>query len=324
VLYTGTGAALSITGVGFQPDFVWTKLRSQAGSHSLADVIRGGTAVLRSDSTAAEVTRANHIQSFDADGFTLGADGTSNLNGTTNVAWNWKASNATAVSNTEGTITSQVSANPTAGFSIVSYTGTGSAATVGHGLGAKPDLMIIKERDGVANWIVYHQSLTADKFMILNLTNAEADFTPIFNDTEPTSSVFTVGTNGDINGSADQYIAYCFHSVEGYSKFSSYTGNGSADGPFVYTGFRPAWVMVKRTDVANNWLIFDTERDVYNVAGLELFANLSDAENNNKPEFDMLSNGFKCRYTYTGSNASGGTYIYMAFAENPFKYSVAR
>ncbi len=326
VLYTGNGSTNAITGVGFQPDFVWTKYRSQAGSHSLADVIRGGTKVLRSDLTDAEATRASHIQSFDSDGFTLGADGTSNLNGRTCVSWNWKA-NGTGVSNTDGSITSTVSANTTSGFSIVSYSGNGTAgATVGHGLDQKPQLFILKARNGVREWPVYSETLGATKFLLLNGTNAATTAVQPFNNTEPTNQVFTVGSSNSANDSALNYIAYCFHSVEGFSKFSSYVGNGSSDGPFVYTGFRPAFVMVKKTDGAgvDGWTITDTNRDPINVADQRIQAQSSSAEAGDVDLVDFLSNGFKIRYNGQMNNQSGTTYIYMAFAENPFKYSNAR
>lgn len=327
VLYTGNGSTNAITGVGFQPDLVWTKLRSQAGSHSLADVIRGGTAVLRSDLTDAEVTRANHIQSFDTDGFTLGADGTSNLNGTTNVAWNWLAGNGTS-SNTDGSITSTVSVNQKAGFSIVSYTGTGSSATVGHGLGAVPAVIIVKNRDDTDSWNVYHHENTSapeTDFLILDSTNATSDGAGKWNDTAPTSSVFTIGSSLSTNTSGDSMIAYCFAEVEGYSKFGSYTGNGSTDGPFVYCGFRPAWVVVKRTDSAESWVVEDATREPYNDGiSNRLILNRSDAEYNDAFPTDFLSNGFKQRNTGTSKNASGSTYIFMAFAETPFRYSNAR
>jgi hypothetical protein len=329
VLYTGTGAALSITDVGFQPDLVWSKARNTGTPwHQLTDSVRGTTKQLFSNEADAEDTNADKLTSFDSDGFTLGSNGGINGSGDTFVAWNWKASNATAVSNTSGSITSQVSANTTAGFSIVSYTGTGANATVGHGLDSAPDMVIVKRRSAVGAWVVYHSANTsapATDYLELNTTIATADAAVVWNDTEPTSSVFSIGTADALNANTATFIAYCFNSVEGYSKFGSYTGNGSADGTFVYTGFRPAWVMVKRTNNTGNWQILDTKRSSFNVSNANLYANLSNAEvNGGNEDMDILSNGWKPRNASASFNVNGGTYIYMAFAENPFKYSVAR
>jgi hypothetical protein len=309
----------NITGVGFQPDFVWTKLRSQAGSHSLADVIRGGTAVLRSDLNDAEVTRANHIQSFDSDGFTLGPDGTSNLSGRTNVAWNWKANAGSTSSNTDGSITSTVQANTTAGFSIVTYTGTGSNATIGHGLGVAPKMIICKQRNNTLahDWMVYHEGIGNTKYLNLNQTNASGTASTVWQNTTPTSSVFSVGTSGSVNQSGKNQLAYCFAEIEGYSKFGKYTGNGSNDGAFVYTGFSPAFTLIKRTNSTGEWAMHDNARNTFNVVDKYLWANKTDVEGISNI-YDRCANGFKLRGTSTSWNASSSTYIYMAFAENPF------
>jgi len=317
-LYTGNGSTQSITGVGFQPDFTWIKARSAIRDHNLYDNVRGATKWLDSQQTMAEDTFTNGLTSFDSDGFSVGNLIKSNNNSETYASWNWLASNTTA-SNTDGSITSTVSANTTSGFSIVSYTGTGANATVGHGLGSAPKMIIVKERDNANNWVVYHSSLGATKQLILNETDAEASFTVTWNDTEPTSSVFSVGTNLATNRSGGGLIAYCFAEVKGFSKFGTYTGNGNADGTFIYTGFKPAFVMVKRTDTTNAWLMHDIKRSTLNPMDNQLFANTSGTEdttstNNN---FDFLSQGFKCRNTGGAYNASGGTYIYMAFAEEP-------
>jgi hypothetical protein len=321
VLYTGNGSTNVITGVGFQPDFVWTKLRSQVGSHSLADLIRGGTAVLRSDLTVAEVTRANHIQSFDSDGFTLAADGTSNLNTSTNVAWNWLASNSSS-SNTNGSITSTVSANTTAGFSIITYTGNGtSGATVGHGLGKVPSMVVTKARnDSPSHWRTYHIGLI-DYTYAVTLNDTHAQTTGYGLNASPTSSVFELTNSSQRNQNTINYIAYCFAEIEGYSKFGKYTGNGSTDGTFVYTGFRPAFVIIKVISTTENWVIRDNKRDPYNNVYHQLLANASSAEdttNDGRFSQDFLSNGFKIRASHATTNQSGQTYIYMAFAENPF------
>ena len=339
VTYTGDGTTSNaITGVGFQPDWVWLKSRNTAQNNYSIDVVRGVNNILAQNTTSSESTfnaswqgLYGNLTSFDADGFTV-ADGTDptydSFNGSsdTYVAWNWKADNTSGVSNTDGTITSTVSANPTAGFSIVSYTGTGVDNTVGHGLSQAPELIIFKNRTSTAgySWPVYSAEIGATKYLTLNGTAAAATYNH-FQDTAPTSSVFYLeGTSANsVNHSGNDHIAYCFHSVEGYSKFGSYTGNGSSDGPFVYTGFRPAFVIFKRSDSTGGFLIFDASRNPYNEVDKELFTHSSNGEGTNS-DVDFVSNGFKLRTTSGNNNTSGGTYIYMAFAENPFKYSNAR
>ena len=314
-LYGGSDTAFDI---GFQPDWIWNKKRSGTGVHSLFDSVRGfGSSgkVLYSNTNGAEATNAL-IKSVSSTGFTVTAS--SDDTGTM-VDWCWKAGGS-ASSNSDGDITSSVSVNTTAGFSIVSYTGNGSATqTIGHGLGAVPKWMIFKRRNSSSDWIVYHNKTGATKYLSLNLTGAASAYEPYFANTEPTSSVFTVDTAGDINGSSDTFIAYLFSEIKGYSKFSSYKGNGNANGTFVYTGFRPAWVMSKRTDATDGWRIRDAKRDVDNPAQHRLLANASDAEVvASSQDTDFLSNGFKIRNSDSGYNASGGTYIYLAFASNPF------
>jgi len=332
VLYTGNGTAigsggLSVTGVGFQPDLVWGKRRDTAAYHGLVDVIRGGTKLLFSNSTDAETTYSEGISTFDSDGFTVGNLGNFNSSGGTYVSWNWKA-NGSGVSNSDGSITSTVSANTTSGFSIVSWTGNATAgATVGHGLGIAPEMVIVKNRDSAYNWTVYHKDLTSATYvLLLNSTSAELSSSVQFNSTAPSSSVFTLGWGGsdqNTNSAAD-HVAYCFAPVEGFSSFGKYTGNGSADGPFIYTGFRPAWIMIKRTDGSGmSWALRDTTRDSYNPAALSIFADLNVAEGSGNTH-DLLSNGFKLRSSSGNENLSGGTFVYAAFAENPFKNSLAR
>ena len=331
-LYTGTGSAFSVSnavnGVSFKPDLVWIKGRSAAYNHALFDVNRGARNVLSSNTTAAEVldTAGTSMTSFDAGGFSLGtnsATASTNVNGSTFVGWQWKAGGA-AVSNTAGSITSSVSANTTAGFSVVTWTGTGSNATVGHGLGVAPAMIIVKNRSTVTDWPVYCGSLTtpSTQFMTLNLTAAFATSAAIFG-AASTSTTFAVGTHVSTNGSTNSMVAYCFAPVAGYSAFGSYTGNGSADGPFVYLGFRPRFVMYKRTDSTGNWFIDDSSRVGYNVIQSDLLAEASNAEGNYNGGIDFLSNGFKLKATANG-NASGGTFIFMAFAEVPFKFANAR
>ena len=318
--YTGTGSTQSITGLSFSPDFVWTKTRSTTFAHGLWDSVRGATKKLSSNSTDAEVTESG-LTAFNSDGFTLGSDAGANQNTGSYISWNWDA-NGAGSSNTQGTITSTVSANTTSGFSIVTRTGTGSVGTVGHGLSAVPSMIITKKRSAVDNWGVYHKSLGATKYLCLNLTDASGTSSSPFNNTEPTSSVFTVGTGSTWNASSATFVDYCFAEVKGYSKFGSYTGNGSTDGTFVYTGFKPAFLIVKRTDSAGyDWLTYDNKRQVeYNVIDDFLKPNLSDAETtgNANQSLDFLSNGIKFRGLGASSNASGGTYIGFAIAENPF------
>jgi hypothetical protein len=326
-LYTGTGATQTINnsanGVSFQPDFVWVKGRSGATDNALYDFIRGATKDLVSNSTASETTQATGLTALGSTGFTVGSLAKMNTNAATYVAWQWKATGAT-VSNTNGSITSTVSANTTAGFSIVTYTGTGTTGTVGHGLGSTPQLIINKIRLTSAgeNWPVYTTTTGPTNYLALGSTIASSAAT-IWNNTAPTSSVFSVlgGNWANINGNT--YITYCFVSVDGYSKIGSYTGNGSADGPFVYLGFRPRFLMIKRTDSTGNWFMQDSSVNKSNLVTNYLYADSSAAEATNGA-IDFLSNGFKLRNTYATQNPSGGTIIYVAFAENPFKYSNAR
>jgi hypothetical protein len=331
--YAGTGATQTIANTvnsrSFQPDLVWIKGRSAATDHALYDSVRGTTKDLVSNSTAAETTQATGLTTFGSNGFTVGNLGKLNTSAQTYVAWQWKAGDST-VTNTAGTITSQVDANPAAGFSIVSYVGPGTACTVGHGLGVAPKMIIIKDLTDPNEWMVYHSSLGADKYLMLHSTNASATSTIPWNNTVPSSSVFSIGAWNWLNyvGGANRYIAYCFAEVEGFSKFGSYTGNGSADGPFIYCGFRPKWVMIKRTDAVNDWIIYDTVRQSFNTgatadASNYIRANLAIAEDID-PVIDCMSNGFKIDGFGAFHNASGGSYIFAAFAEAPFKYALAR
>jgi len=327
VLYTGNASTQSITGVGFQPDFTWIKTRSIAYYHRVFDSVRGVANGLYTNATSAEATYASldGVTSFDADGFSLDSKIGTNENSASYVAWNWKADNTSGTTNTDGSITSTVSANTTAGFSIVGYTGNGiSGSTVGHGLTQFPQLILQKNRSAAIEWASFTTAIDGSyDYFYLDLANAAGNGGPDSN----SSTVFTVYDNYT-NQSGANHIAYCFHSVESYSKIGSFIGNGSTDGPFVYTGFRPAFVMLKRTDSAANWTIIDNTRSTYNVVNKALFPDLSIAEQEGTSSgytmLDFLSNGFKYRQNTAAHNASGGTYIYMAFAENPFKYSNAR
>ena len=326
VLYTGNNLEQVITGVNFQPDWVWVKCRNQGSTnHVLQDAVRGAQKYLTSDTTVIEGTSNGTIISFDSDGFTIGAGNPAvpvNNNGDTFVAWNWKA-NGSGSSNTDGSITSTVSANPSAGFSIVTYTGNGTnGATVGHGLGVKPDMVIIKKRvnntaTNTGYWIVQHKQTTAgvnanaSTFTLTSYTNGAL----YLNDTSPLSSY---GFDNQVNGNTDTFVAYCFAEVEGYSKFGSYTGNSSTDGPFVFCGFSVQWLMYKRSSAAEDWVIVDNSRDTYNVADAALRPNQALTEfSSTEVLVDFTSNGFKIRSSDAKSNGSGSTYIFMALAENP-------
>jgi hypothetical protein len=336
VLYSGASGDLSITGVNFQPDFTWIKQRNGDGDHVLTDAVRGVTKDLHSNTTASESTEAEGLQSFDTDGFTLGDDhGNYNRATRTYVAWNWKAGNATLGTGdfTQGSIASTCSRNVDAGFSIVSYTGTGSAGTIGHGLSKAPEIMIVKNRSKSAGegWMVYHHKNTAapeTDYLQINTAAATADLADVWNDTAPTATLFSVAGDDSTNGSYT-YIAYCFHSVDGYSKVGSYTGNNVADGTFIYLGFRPKYFMIKASSTTDGWVIYDSLRDSDGTSGynkgtakLRLFADNDPAETE-VGTLDFLSNGVKIRAAGLAMNEAH-TYIYLAFAEQPFKYSNAK
>jgi len=319
-LYTGNLSTNNITGVGFQPDLVWLKSRTQGttgynGNHYLFDAVRGATKWIISNQTGAEANNASSLSSFDSDGFTLGGLDFINNNGDNFVGWNWKA-NGQGSSNTDGsTNTIYTSVNTTAGLSISSYTGTGNAATIGHGLGVAPKMIIIKRTSDSDSWTVGHNSLGWGKFLRLDTTAAESSNTSTWNNTAPTSSVFSVN-HADTNDNNRTFIAYCFADVTGYSKFGSYTGNGNADGTFVYTGFKPAMIMIKNT-TGNNWGILDNKRDPSNGMQTRLHPNLNSADNTGAGVvMDFLSNGFKPR-TNDGLENPSAKVIYMAFAEEP-------
>jgi hypothetical protein len=326
-LYTGTLLSNAITNAAsFKPDLVWVKSRSAATDNKLTDSVRGVTKGLISNTTGAETTDTQGLTAFGSAGFTVGTNTVYNNLAATYVAWQWQAGQGTSSSNTNGTITSTVSVNASAGFSVVTYTGTGANATVGHGLGVAPSWIIAKNRPSSADaWCIYHVGLTSAAFFIkLNATDAQASGVGVWNSTAPTSSVFSIGSSSGSNGSTNAMVAYCWTPIAGFSAFGSYTGNGSTDGPFVYTGFRPRWVLIKSSSAASQWILHDTARDTYNTTSATLFPNLSNAEAANN-SFDILSNGFKIRVgSGESTNDSGQTYIYMAFAENPFKNSLAR
>ena len=324
LLYTGDGESdRAITGVGFQSDWSWFKSRNQVWSHNASDSSRGSTYQLRPGTTNVEWNDPTSLKSFDSDGFTVGISGDWNSSINNIVSWHWKANGGSRTTNAEdgNNPAGGYQANTTAGFSIVDYTGTGAAGTMAHGLGAAPDLIIIKNRDEADDWVVYHSANTAapeTDYLVLNDTDATADDDTFWNDTAPTSSVFTVTTAHNVNADAEKYMAYCFTSIQGYSKFGGYTGNGDADGTFIYLGFKPAFVIIKCTsDAGDYWWTADNKRDVDNPVAAGIKANATDAENTNLFFIDFLSNGFKA-VDSGGQNISGRDYIYIAFAEQPF------
>ncbi len=323
-LYSGNDTnGHAITGVGFQPDWTWIKCRTHTEDHNLYDAVRGAQKSLVPNSTQAEGDYSTVLQSFNTDGFTVGTSGWVNDNGKTYASWNWKA-NGAGSANTNGSINSTVSVSATSGFSIVKYTGNGTAgATVGHGLGAVPKMIFFKDRETSVDWGVYAEAIGNGNELYLSTTDSSGANSNAFNSTSPTSSVFTIGTSSRYNPSSKSVIAYCFAEKTGYSKFGSYTGNGSTDGAFVYTGFKPAFLMIKRTSGTDQWILYDTKRETSNVMNLALTPDSNDAEQDTSSynTLDIVSNGFKCRGgssgSGTGTNQSGGSYIYMAFAEAP-------
>ncbi len=326
--YTGNNSsARTITGVGFQPDMNWSKIRSEANDHWISDAVRGANKIIRPNTTDVELVNGSsgYLSSFNSDGYVIAAgSGTNdnfNKNSGTMASWNWKAGGGQGSSNTDGSInTIYTSVNTTAGFSISSYTGTGSAGTIGHGLGAEPHLIIIKKLNSNEQWFSYHKPLGNTGALVLNTTAAKITDSGYWNSTTPTSSVFSVTSNGSNNASGDTYVAYCFAPKAGYSKFGSYIGNGNADGTFIYTGFKPAFFLLKRYDGVEGWYLMDNKRDPFNLTSRQLFPASNSAQNNmsssSQVNGDMLSNGFKIRATDTAINANGGNYIYMAFGQS--------
>jgi hypothetical protein len=315
VLWTGNATDdRSITGVGFAPDFVWTKERSSTSSHVVHDTTRGATYTLIPNQNASESVQADILKAFESDGFQIGTSGAINENSQTYVGWNWKANGGTTSSNTDGTKTTTVQTSQTSGFSIVTYNGLTNGQTIGHGLGATPEMIIFKRRDAVGSWHTWHQGLgDGYNYIYLNSTSAKQNDAYEYISNIGSSTVQLQGSSTFTNDT----IGYFFRGVEGYSKFGKYTGNGSTDGTFVYTGFRPAFVLIKRTTGTEDWIIYDSVRDTFNAVDSFLKPNISDAEGT-ASYGDLLSNGFKARNTFAPLNASGEPHIYMAFAENPF------
>ena len=321
LLYTGTGSSNAVTGVGFRPDWVWIKGRDFSDNHNLYDIVRGVEKRIVSNSAGAEEDRAAGLTAFGSDGFTVNTANGENKSSAPIVAWNWKAGNAQGSSNTDGTInTTYTSVNTTAGFSISKYVGTGSNGTIGHGLGAVPKWILVKNLDTSDSWNVYHTDMGNGKRLLLDTNGAANTNSTPWNDTSPTSSLFSVGTNTGTNKSGSNLIAYAFAEKKGFSRFGYYKGNGDLNGPFIYTGFKPGFVIIKNYyRTGEHWFIHDTKRQTFNVNNKYLLANESSAEaTSNSHAIDILSNGFKTRTTNESTNYStSDTYIYMAFAEEP-------
>jgi len=325
VLYTGNGASSRAISVGFQSDWVWNKPRTNTNDYQLVDSVRGGGKVISSNLADAEYTAGNTILSFGSDGFTCGDGASVNANGVTYASWNWVAGGS-ASSNSNGSITSSVSVNTDAGFSIVSWTGDGNnGATIAHGLGVTPAIVITKRRNTTGDFQIGGSLIDtvrggANSLLLLNTTAAMDSNSEVYQTFS--STTFQVGVNASINASGGTLISYCFRDVQGYSKFGSYTGNGNADGPFTYLGFKPAWVLIKQTNSGNIWELFDNKRSPFNLVDDYLSPDASDAETTGSSQsLDFLSNGFKPRANASGLNGSGSSYIYMCFAENPFTTS---
>ena len=320
VIYTGNGSTQSITLPGttdMQPDMVWFKRRDDTDSHKVVDAVRGVTKRIIPDTTAAEVTDDDVLTSFNSDGFSLGDDSSSNASSASHVAWCWKAGTTSGIAGSPSITPSSYSFNQTAGFSIIAYTGTATNATLPHGLGVAPHFMVTKRLNASQLWTIYTQTLGGTKILALDTADAAVTASNKWNDTNPTSTLLSIGDGDDTNSSSAPFILYCFTSIQGFSKFGSYVGNGNADGTFVYLGFRPAYVMLKWTTGGQNWFMFDSKRSPFNVNTKNLYADESGVEGT-ADRNDFLSNGFKIRESGAGENGSGNIYTYLAFAEAPF------
>ena len=321
-LYTGTGSSNALTGVGFQPDWTWIKRRNSAGDHELYDAVRGVTKALYSNGNSAEYAHTNGLTAFGTDGFTVGSGGSVNNSSDTFASWNWKANGSSTTTNNDGATTSYISHNSTAQFSIIKYTGTGSATNIGHGLNGTPDCFITKGYSGATDWHLWNNSFTANQRIKLNSNGAVTTNTSIFH-TLPDATKIYFGSGGDVNGNGVNYICYAWKNVKGFSKSGPYTGNDNADGAFVYCGFKPRWLMITRSDAAGyHWRIYDTARsaaDGGNPLDKRVNANLTEAEGTHASDFDVdvYSTGFKLR-TSSQINVAAAKYVFIAFAESPF------
>mgnify|MGYP003149498642 CR=1 FL=1 len=316
-LYTGNGSnGHSITGVGFQPDMVWIKERNGTNNHEINDVVRGVNYQIYPNLSNGQTNAGYHLTAFGADGFTVGSDGALNTNNNTYASWNWKAGNSAGSTNNNGTIATTVSVNTTAGFSIVKWTGTGSTGTLGHGLGAIPDMIWVKKTSEADSWFIWHEGLGSQGKLNFNNNSAVQNDTGYWNNTLPTNQVFSVTSNGANNATGQVYIAYCFTRKIGYSRFGSYTGNGtSSDGTFVYTGFKPSFVLGKVTNTTGDWYLWDNKRLGYNRDNNKLMPSDAAAETT-QDWFDIYSNGFKFYNNSGDFNYNNYNFIYMAIGQS--------
>ena len=326
-LWTGNSGTQSLTGVGFQPDWIWIKVRADNNNTGetasvITDAVRGNTKFLQASSTGAEQTASNTVTSFDSDGFSVGNQAKVNSNSNTYVSWNWKAGGAGSA-NSAGTINSTVSANTTSGFSIVTYTGNGSSgATIGHGLGEAPEVVLVKKTSGADAWSMLHPNVQATKYMRLDSDTGEVNDN-VFNNTRAGNDVFTVDSDGQVNGNGLSFVAYCFKKKKGFFTTYEYIGNGSADGPFLYTGFKPAFVIIKRKTATNNWFMFDNKTSPRNPTNAYLRADTTGTAGS-YDWLDLVSNGIKIRNTSDGANDNNQTYLVFAWAEEPLVANVGQ
>jgi hypothetical protein len=318
ILYSGNETGRTLTGVGFQPDFTWIKQRNRSDPHILVDSVRGGTKELSVERTSAEHTEAQGLQSFNSDGFVLGTHVDVNRNSTNMVAWNWKAGGS-ASNNTDGNKTISLSVNTTAGFSVGTYAGTGQDSTIGHGLGAVPDWLMIKNRSsGSRKWQLWHNGLTGtNKYLAIDRSDAELTDSASWDNTAHSNTVWNTYGSGEANQNGENFVCYAWTSIQGFSKFGSYTGNGNANGPFIYTGFKPAWIMTKQINGGSSWIVHDNKRDPINAVTEYFTVEEPDAAGTLANSFDLCSNGFKVRTSNGDRNSSGDSFAYWAFAESP-------
>ena len=318
ILYSGNETGRTLTGVGFQPDFTWIKQRNRSDPHILVDSVRGGTKELSVERTSAEHTEAQGLQSFNSDGFVLGTHVDVNRNSTNMVAWNWKAGGS-ASNNTDGNKTISLSVNTTAGFSVGTYAGTGQDSTIGHGLGAVPDWLMIKNRSsGSRKWQLWHNGLTGtNKYLAIDRSDAELTDSASWDNTAHSNTVWNTYGSGEANQNGENFVCYAWTSIQGFSKFGSYTGNANANGPFIYTGFKPAWIMTKQINGGSSWIVHDNKRDPINAVTEYFTVEEPDAAGTLANSFDLCSNGFKVRTSNGDRNSSGDSFAYWAFAESP-------
>ena len=318
ILYTGNETGRTLTGVGFQPDFTWIKQRNRSDPHILVDSVRGGTKELSVERTSAEHTEAQGLQSFNSDGFVLGTHVDVNRNSTNMVAWSWKGGGS-ASNNTDGNKTISLSVNTTAGFSVGTYAGTGQDSTIGHGLGAVPDWLMIKNRSsGSRKWQLWHNGLTGtNKYLAIDRSDAELTDSASWDNTAHSNTVWNTYGSGEANQNGENFVCYAWTSIQGFSDFGSYTGNGNADGPFIYTGFKPAWIMTKQINGGSSWIVHDNKRDPINAVTEYFTVEEPDAAGTLANSFDLCSNGFKVRTSNGDRNSSGDSFAYWAFAESP-------